>query len=136
MLLRGRLVVRVQLSVLLGVAWLLAAAPAVPHHSFAAEFDVNRPVTLTGTVTSVEWTNPHAWLFVDTENDDGIAQSWAIELLGINALLRRGWTRDRVKAGDMVDVAGFGARDGTNTANASTVTMTNTGEALWESADR
>ena len=122
-------------AVLVGVTWLLAAVPAAPHHSFAAEFDITRPITLTGTVTRIEWTNPHAWLFVDSNDDDGNVQSWAIELLGINSLLRRGWTRDRVKAGDAVNVEGFGARDGTNTGNASTVTMANTGELLWESSD-
>ena len=90
---------------------------------------------MTGTVTRIEWTNLHAWIFVDTEDDDGNVQSWAIELLGINSLLRRGWTRDKVKAGDIVDVEGFGARDGTNTGNVSAVTMANTGERLWESSN-
>ena len=126
---------RAVFSVFVGAAWLLAAVPALPHHSFSAEFNVNRPVKLTGTVTRIEWTNPHAWLFIDTEDDDGNVQSWAIELLGINSLLRRGWTRDKVKAGDIVDVEGFGARDGTNTGNASAVTMANTGERLWESSN-
>lgn len=119
-----------------GVAWLLAAAPALPHHAFAAEFDINRPVKLTGTVTKIEWTNPHAWLFIDAQDDKGHAESWAIELVGINDLLRLGWGRDRVKAGDVISVDGFGARNGTNTANAASVTLTNTGELLWASTPK
>jgi Family of unknown function (DUF6152) len=124
------------LLVVVGVAWLLAAAPAAPHHAFAAEFDINRPVKLTGTVTKIEWTNPHAWLFIDTKDDNGRVQSWAIELVGINDLLRLGWGRDKVKAGDVINFDGFGARNGTNTANAASVTLASTGELLWASVPR
>ena len=115
-----------------GVAWLLTAASAIAHHSFAAEFDINRPVKLTGTVTKLEWTNPHAWVFIDAKDDKGNAQSWAIELVGINDLLRLGWGRNRVKTGDVINVDGFGAKNGTNTVNAASVSLAN-GELVWAS---
>ena len=119
-----------------GVAWLLTAASATAHHSFAAEFDINRPVKLTGTVTKLEWTNPHAWVFIDAKDDKGASQSWAIELVGINDLMRLGWGRDRVKAGDVIAVDGFGAKNGKNIANAASVSLANTGELLWASVPR
>ena len=122
--------------VLIGAAWCLASVSAAAHHAFAAEFDINKPVQLTGTVTKIEWTNPHAWLFIDAKDDSGAVHNWAIELVGINDLLRLGWGRDRVKAGDTISVVGFGARNGTNTANAASVTLASTGELLWESAPR
>jgi hypothetical protein len=123
------------LPVVVGVASLLAAAAAVAHHSFAAEFDVNRPIKLTGTVTKIEWTNPHAWVFVDAKDDKGATQNWAIELVGINDLLRLGWGRDKVKTGDVISIDGFGAKNGTNTVNAASVSLAN-GELVWASAKK
>lgn len=125
---------RVRLSICAGMAWLIAAAPGFSHHSFSAEFDVGRPVSITGTVSSIEWTNPHAWIFIDTEDDQGNVEGWAVEMLGINALMRSGVTPKTLKAGDVITVEGYGSRDGTNTANASVVARTDTGETLWASA--
>lgn len=121
------------LGVILGASWLLTSVPAIPHHSFAAEFDLNRPVELTGTVSHVQWTNPHAWIHIDVEGEDGSVQGWAIELLGINTLVRRGWTRETLQAGDVISVEGYGARDGSTAANATTVTRADSGETIWDS---
>jgi DNA/RNA endonuclease YhcR with UshA esterase domain len=123
------------LALLAGASSLLAAAPAVSHHAFAAEFDINKPVKLTGAITKIEWTNPHAWLFVAAKDEQGNVTNWAVELVGINDLLRLGWGRNRVQPGDVVSVDGFGARNGTNTANAASVSLAN-GELLWASQAR
>ena len=112
---------------------LLMASPAAPHPAFAFEFDINKPVSLSGPVTRMEWTNPHAWLFIESAGEDGTAEEWAVELVGINDLLRLGWGRSRVQVGDVLSIQGYGARNGTNTANAASVTITETGELLWES---
>lgn len=116
-----------------GLASLLFLVSSAAHHSFSAEFDIGRPVELTGTVVEIEWTNPHAWLHVETVTEDGTRERWAVELLGINALIQSGINPRTVKAGDRLTVTGFGARDGTNAANASSVARTETGEILWTS---
>lgn len=130
------LAMKTALCVAAGAAWLLVSAPAASHHAFAAEFDINRPVKLTGTVTKLEWTNPHAWVFIDAKDESGKVENWAIELVGINDLLRLGWGRNRVSVGDAIAVEGFGARNGTNTANAASVSLVSTGELLWASTPR
>lgn len=116
------------------VALLFSPGGSFAHHSFSAEFDVGRPVEITGTVTRIEWTNPHAWLHIETVDADGNRAEWAVELLGINTLARSGVTPRSVAAGDRLTITGFGARNGTNTANASSVTRADTGERLWSSS--
>jgi hypothetical protein len=116
------------------LAGLACSSAAFAHHSFSAEFDVGRPVEITGAVIEIEWTNPHAWVHLETEDENGNRERWAVEMLGINALVRSGMSPRTVKAGDVLTVTGFGARNGTNTANASSVTRTETGERLWTSA--
>ena len=121
-------------SVILAMATMLVSSGAWSHHSFSAEFDVGRPVNITGAITEVEWTNPHAWLHLAVEDEQGKVQHWAVEMLGVNTLVRSGMTPQTVKAGDVLTITGYGSRDGSNTANASSVTRTETGETLWASA--
>jgi hypothetical protein len=104
-------------------ATMFAAAPLLAHHSFAAEYDRAKPVTLTGTVTRVEWINPHAHFQMDVKDPSGTKASWDIELGSPAGLLRNGWTRNSLPIGETVAVTGFLAKDGTNTANSSTVTV-------------
>lgn len=101
------------------------------HHSFAAEFDASKPVELTGTVTSVEWTNPHLFVYIDVEDEEtGEVENWKLELGGPNSLMRLGWRRDSLKEGDLVAVDGSLARDGGNFANARTIVMVSTGRRM------
>lgn len=106
------------------IAALLAASlPAQAHHAFSSEFDATKPVQLRGTVTRVEWINPHSWIHIDVPQDDGSVESWMIEAGPPGVLVRRGWSRDSVQAGTEVLVEGYQARDGSNRANGRDVTL-------------
>jgi len=100
-----------------------AAGAAVAHHSFAAEFDGAKKLKLTGTVTKVQWRNPHTYFFVDVKGEDGQIHNWAMELGSPNVLMRRGWTRESLKIGDQVTIEGARARDNSYKGNANSVVM-------------
>jgi len=100
-----------------------ADAPVRAHHAFAAEFDGSKPVKLTGTVTKMDWINPHAWLHMDVKGPDGKVVSWMVEGGAPNALLRRGWNRRSVPPGTVVTVEGFRAKDGSTRASGGAVTL-------------
>jgi len=93
------------------------------HHSFAAEYDSSKPVTLKGTVTKVEWTNPHARFYVDVKDENGKVTNWNLELASPNVLTMNGWTRHSLKEGDQITVQGAQAKDGANLANARSVVL-------------
>ena len=112
------------------VSWIvlalgLAATPALAHHSFAGEYDGSKAVSVTGTVTKSDWTNPHARFYVETKGPDGSITQWEFELGSPNLLIRYGFTRDLLVIGSQVTVEGFQARDGANVANAKTVKFAN-----------
>jgi hypothetical protein len=107
---------------------ILFAAPVVAHHAFATEFDATKPVTITGFVTKVQWTNPHAWFYVNVTDDTGKIENWGFEMGSPNSLYNNGWTRDSLQIGEEVTVDGTMARDGSNRVNARDVTMVRTGQ--------
>ena len=110
-------------AVAMSLGLLVPVAPLLAHHSFAAEYDEKKPVTLKGVVTKVEWTNPHARFYVDVKDDKGNVTNWNLELASPNVLVRNGWTRKSLQVGDAVEVSGSQAKDGSNMANARAVTL-------------
>src|ERR1700722_10648693 len=105
------------------VGLLLTATPIPAHHAFAAEYDENKLVAVSGTVTAFKWTNPHAWLYVDGKDESGKETSWSFEMGSPGGLERRGWRSTELKRGDQVTVDSYAAKDGSNLANARTVTL-------------
>jgi len=123
-------------AVVIAAGVLLTAKTTDAHHAFSAEFDANKPVNLTGKVTKVEWTNPHAWFYMDVADASGKVTNWAFEMGAPNGLLREGWTRNSMKIGETVTVAGSRAKDGSAIANAQTVTLKSTGQRLFAASSR
>ena len=121
---------RATLSLLFALGMLPAAVPIWAHHSFAAEFDIKKPVTLRGKVTQMEWINPHAWIHLDVVGPDGKVVSWMVEGGTPNILLRRGFTKKSLEVGTEIVVEGYQAKNGENRANGSNITF-NDGKRLF-----
>lgn len=125
------------LAAAVGVGLLLAAVPVVAHHSFAAEFNADKPFKLTGVVTKIEWQNPHTFFYLDiTDDRTKKVTNWAFEMGSPNGLMRNGWTRNTLKVGDVVTVEGSLARDGTPYGNARTVILASTGKRLFAASSQ
>jgi hypothetical protein len=109
---------------------------ALAHHSFSAEFDAQKPFKMTGTVTKVEWQNPHTYFFIDVTDDKGKVTNWGMEMGSPNGLMRAGWSRNTMKVGDKVTVEGSLAKDGSSTGNARSVTLAATGQKLFAASSQ
>ena len=114
---------RTKLALMTTVVALCAAIPVAAHHSITGEYDANKPVTVKGAVTKIEWTNPHARIYLDVTGPDGKVQNWNIELAAVSALVRAGWTSRSLKIGDVVTAEGIQAKSGAPIANARNVTF-------------
>jgi hypothetical protein len=120
---RVRRIGLVGLGVVVGTFVVLAALPVSAHHSFSAEYDANKPLKLTGKVVEMRWSNPHAWIYINVTGKDGKVVKWAWETGGANALYRRGWRKEDLIAGTELVIDGFQARNGSTTANATSITF-------------
>ena len=120
----------------LGAGVILAGGSFSAHHSFAAEFDANKPENLTGTVTKVEWENPHVWFYIDVKDAAGKITNWGIEMGSPNGLMRAGWNKNSMKTGDVVKVEGSRAKDDSNNANARAVTLASSGKRLFAASSQ
>ena len=116
--------------VILGIVMAYVANTASAHHAFAAEFDREKPVSLRGRVTEMRWANPHAWIYIDVENDDGTVTNWALETRAANNLIRLGWRREDLPAGTELVVEAWQARNDTPTASIESVTFSD-GRSLF-----
>jgi hypothetical protein len=114
---------RIKLAVGMALGMVFAGTPVWAHHAFEAEFDQNKPVTLVGKVTTMEWINPHSWIHIDVTNPDGTVTNWMVECGSPNIMLRRGFTKHSLEAGTEISVKGYQAKNGSNRANGSSVTF-------------
>jgi len=106
------------------IAAVVMSAPMFGHHSFAAEYDSSKPIFVSGTVTKIEWMNPHARFYIDVKDEKGNVSNWEFELGSPNGLMRQGWSKNAMKIGDVVNVEAYAAKDGTNLGNARRVKLT------------
>ena len=126
---------RTLLSTVIAGVVLATTLPLLAHHSFEAEFDRSKQVTLTGTITKFEWMNPHIWVYMDVKGTDGKITKWQFEGGAPNMLKRNGWSRNSLKEGDVATINGSLAKDGTNTVNATSVVLANGTRVLAGSSD-
>jgi hypothetical protein len=118
------------------VGMIVGTGSVIAHHSFAAEFDAAKPLTLKGVVTKIEWQNPHTYFYIDVAMPNGNVVNWGMEMGSPNGLMRQGWTRNTLKVGDSVTVEGSAAKDGTNVGNARVVVLDATGQRLFAASSQ